>query len=133
MIWTGHFSSYFNKKIVQRYDLLRGFKLLGEDALNMIQNITESNTLQPAETKGLETIMEEIQSNIDMARQQMNDIAKEMPTSYQIAANEKAKRLLLSKERDIIRDMNRSGMLNEDEENEMLNQVDKSKIGRAHV
>ncbi len=120
MKFNTFFINYFRGKIVNYYGFLRGFILVQRDSLKTAANLKESPQLSDDEKKSIDSICEEINSNIDAANKQFLIIEENFPIAFKMAVNRKAKRMLLCQERLIIKQMASTGILTAEDEESMI-------------
>ncbi|MGL4851190.1 MAG: cation:proton antiporter [Phocaeicola sp.] len=117
------FTRLFHSKITNYCDLLYGFITIQESSLLLISELMNSTKLEENEKEAISIIKEELEANQTVAQDKLDYIASNYPTAYQLAVQDKAKRMLLKKERQIIQELEHLGMLSEEEQEEMQNQV----------
>lgn len=118
------FSDYFRQRIINRCDFLNGFILIQDDSktlVNYFSTTPEFSANNFANTKHVEN---EIKSTINAARNTLEMIAVNFPIAYQQSINQKAKRILLTKERYIIREMTVKGIFSPRQESDILEEID---------
>ncbi|MGL5273507.1 MAG: hypothetical protein ACRC8J_08520, partial [Phocaeicola sp.] len=118
---------FFLTRIVNHCDLLHGFISMQSNALQLLKQISASSELDRDEVEAITIISEELEHNLSCAQKKLNAIAENCSVAFQQAVQQKAKRMLLRKERQIINELEHSGMLNEEESEEM-----RSVIGRKN-
>ena len=95
------------------------------DSLKTAADLKLSPELKEDEIKSIDNIIIEINNNIEAAERQFLILENNFPVAFKMAVNKKAKRMLLSKERQVLREMAVSGMLTDEEETNMLDEVGK--------
>ena len=110
-------------RIIDDYAFLRAFILVQRDSLKTAADLKLSPDLNDEERNCIDSISAEISSNIEAAERQFLILENNFPIAFEMAVNMKAKRMLLSKERQILREMAVSGMLTDEEEEELLDEV----------
>ena len=120
-----YFTNFFQNKIIDDYDFLRAFILVQRDSLKTAADLKLSPELKEDEIKSIDNIIIEINNNIEAAERQFLILETNFPIAFRMAVNKKAKRMLLSKERQVLREMAVSGMLTDEEETNMLDEVGK--------
>lgn len=124
MIWSYHITSFFRKRVVNRYDTLRGFIIMEREAIKVADELADSLKAQTNGKEIIEIIVREIESNIRMAEAQFDLLEKSFPIGYRMAVNSKAKRMLLRKERGLVKELVQSGMLDDEAEAAMLEKIE---------
>lgn len=115
----------FKTKILDEYGFLRAFILVQRDSLQTADNMKLSPEFQEEQLKSIDAICNEIKDNISAAEKQFLVLEANFPEDFKEAMNAKAKRMLLSKERSIIKEMAISGMIDDEEESALLDDVGK--------
>ena len=123
--WNNFFLKMVRSRIIDDYDFLRAFILVQRDSLKTAADLKLSPELKEEELKSIDSICAEISNNIEAAERQFLILENNFPIAFRMAVNKKAKRMLLSKERQILREMTVSGMLTDEEVTEMLDEVGK--------
>ena len=119
------FKKMYDRHIMTCYDTLRGFIIMHRDALAMRDTLKQSPTLQTTELESIKLIEEELQTNIDVAQKQFDVLEKDYPEAFKEAVNNKAKRLLLGQERQAVKELMAAGMLSDEDEEEMMEEIGK--------
>ncbi len=125
------FVSFYREKIEEYYDFLRGFILVQRDSLRTAADLKQSPDLKEDELKSIDDICQEINSNIEAANRQFLILETNYPIAFKAAVNRKAKRMLLSKERMLIKQMSVSGMITDEDEDAMLEEVGKQTMPKG--
>ena len=123
--WNNFFLKMVRSRIIDDYDFLRAFILVQRDSLKTAADLKLSPELKEEELKSIDSICTEISNNIEAAERQFLILENNFPIAFRMAVNKKAKRMLLSKERQVLREMTVSGMLTDEEVTEMLDEVGK--------
>ncbi|MGL5958873.1 MAG: cation:proton antiporter [Phocaeicola sp.] len=123
--WNFLFSHLFSKRVINSYDLLHGFITLQKNGLLFTKELASSSKLEKHEIESINSISKELEENLINAQEKLDFISKNYPESYQLAIQDKAKRMLLKKERQLIHELANLGMLSEEESEEMENRVGK--------
>ena len=121
--WNKFFLKMVRSRIIDDYAFLRAFILVQRDSLKTAADLKLSPDLNDEERNCIDSISAEISSNIEAAERQFLILENNFPIAFEMAVNMKAKRMLLSKERQILREMAVSGMLTDEEEEELLDEV----------
>ncbi len=119
------FINFFRNKIIDDYDFLRAFILVQRDSLKTAGDLKLSPEFKEEEINSIDNIINEINSNIEAAERQFLILENNFPIAFKMAVNKKAKRMLLSKERQLLREMVVSGMFTDEEESNLLDEVGK--------
>lgn len=107
---------YYSKIVSQKYDIYRGYIIIQERCLKLIDDIDKSDIIdQTVETEILNTIRAEINANIDRAKYLIGSLQENFPRSFKNAVTSKAVRMLLAEEMKMIRQMFKDGLITEDE------------------
>lgn len=110
-------------KNVQKFDFLYGFNIIEEDALLMIDKIKKSPEVKINVKDDFATVKKEILENIEAAKEQNQLMTNKFPIACNMYVNLKAQRILLRKERGILRDMAASGVITDEEEAILIENV----------
>lgn len=117
------FRKYYNHHIVVCYDFLRGFIIMHRNSVQMLEELKTAPTIKETELNSIKLIEAELISNIEAAEEQFNVLESNHPETFIKAVNSKAKRILLSKERLAIKELSSLGMITNEEESVMLDEV----------
>lgn len=125
MKWNFLFTQLFHSRIIKYCDLLHGFIAIQHDGLLLTNELTNSSKLETKEEEAIATISEELKANLEKAKEILSTLSTLFPDAYQKAVHQKAKRMILRKERQIIEELTHLGMLSEEESEEMESKVGK--------
>ena len=120
------FKKMYDRHIMTCYDTLRGFIIMHRNALSMLDTLKQSPTLQTTEFESIKLIEGELQTNIDVAQKQFDILEQDYPEAFKEAVNNKAKRLLLGQERQAVKELMAAGMLSDEDEEEMMDEIGKT-------
>lgn len=123
--WNFIFTRLFHSRIIKYCDLLHGFITLQKNSILLTSELTSSTKLEAIESEAMASIHLELKSNLYKAQELLSTISEDFPEVYQRAVHEKAKRMILRKERQIISELEHLGMLSEEESEEMRSKVGK--------
>ena len=96
-------SFYFRERIVNVYDLARGFIILQNEDLNLLNELNASELLTPDQKKRLDILRTEINHNIDRMNHVTLQLEQNYPKAYRHALTVKSIRMMLTYERRTIR------------------------------
>ncbi len=122
---SSRFTKYYVKMKSERYDLLNGIVYIFKDASNLVQELKSAPPFNEEGIYSLSVVEEEINMINKIANEQITAFSSSYPLSYIMAINAKAKRILLHKEKSLIKEFAYSGMLSEEDEEKMLEEVGK--------
>lgn len=118
--WMGE---RFNSQVVARYDLCRGFILLQQASLHLLEDIDDSQLFSQEEKEKISALRKEVYLNLSAAQSFMEELALDYPTGYRKALTQKAIRMLLSKERMYIEDFVNQGLLSDNDAQVMIDKL----------
>lgn len=110
-------------KNVRKFDFLYGFNIIEDDSLLVIDQIKKSPELKDDVKDDLLSVKREILKNMEAAKEQNEIMMHKYPFACKMYVNLKAQRILLRKERGILRDMAASGVITDDEEAVLIENV----------
>ena len=116
----------YNNHIETCYDTLRGFIIMHRNALTMVDTLRQSPTLEATEMQAIQLVETELQANIDIAQKQFDVLESDFPEAFTKAVNDKVKRLLLSQEVQAVKELMAAGMLSDEDEEEMMDEIGKA-------
>ena len=120
------FMKMYNNHIETCYDTLRGFIIMHRNALSMVDTLRQSPTLEATEMQAIQLVETELQANIDIAQKQFDVLESDFPEAFTKAVNDKVKRLLLSQEVQAVKELMAAGMLSDEDEEEMMDEIGKA-------
>ena len=115
---------YFHDKIVNGYDLARGFFITQKKSLELIDEFAHSKVLTPNETAQMDILRGEIGENIEHITAVMEEMAYDYPVSYRCGVTRKSIRMLLANERRQIEQFRSEGILSASEAGSMFDDID---------
>ena len=115
---------YFHDKIVNGYDLARGFYITQKKSLELIDEFAHSKVLTPNETAQMDILRGEIGENIEHITAVMEEMAYDYPVSYRCGVTRKSIRMLLANERRQIKQFRSEGILSASEAGSMFDDID---------
>lgn len=115
---------YFHDKIVNGYDLARGFFITQKKSLELIDEFAHSKVLTPNETAQMDILRGEIGENIEHITAVMEEMAYDYPVSYRCGVTRKSIRMLLANERRQIKQFRSEGILSASEAGSMFDDID---------
>lgn len=115
---------YFHDKVINGYDLARGFAISQKKSLELIDEFMNSDVLTADEKQQLDVLREEINLNIERINRIMEDLADGYPISYRCGVTRKAIRMLLANERRQIEQFQEEGLLTAKEARAMIDDID---------
>ena len=115
---------YFHDKIVNGYDLARGFYITQKKSLELIDEFAHSKVLTPNETAQMDILRGEIGENIEHITAVMEEMAYDYPVSYRCGVTRKSIRMLLANERRQIEQFRSEGILSASEAGSMFDDID---------
>ena len=115
---------YFHDKIVNGYDLARGFYITQKKSLELIDEFAHSKVLTPNETAQMGILRGEIGENIEHITAVMEEMAYDYPVSYRCGVTRKSIRMLLANERRQIEQFRSEGILSASEAGSMFDDID---------
>ena len=115
---------YFHDKIVNGYDLARGFFITQKKSLELIDEFAHSKVLTPNETAQMDILRGEIGENIKHITAVMEEMAYDYPVSYRCGVTRKSIRMLLANERRQIEQFRSEGILSASEAGSMFDDID---------
>ena len=115
---------YFHDKIVNGYDLARGFFITQKKSLELIDEFAHSKVLTPNETAQMDILRGEIGENIEHITAVMEEMAYDYPVSYRCGVTRKSIRMLLANERRQIEQFRSEGILSTSEAGSMFDDID---------
>lgn len=115
---------YFHDKIVNGYDLARGFYITQKKSLELIDEFAHSKVLTPNETAQMDILRGEIGENIEHITAVMEEMAYDYPVSYRCGVTRKSIRMLLANERRQIEQFRSEGILSASEASSMFDDID---------
>ena len=115
---------YFHDKIVNGYDLARGFFITQKKSLELIDEFAHSKVLTPNETAQMGILRGEIGENIEHITAVMEEMAYDYPVSYRCGVTRKSIRMLLANERRQIEQFRSEGILSASEAGSMFDDID---------
>lgn len=118
--WMGE---RFNSQVVARYDLCRGFILLQQASLHLLEEVDDSQLFSEEEKEKINALRKEVLLNLSAAESFMEELALDYPAGYQKALTQKAIRMLLNKERTYIGNFVNQGLLSEKDAQEMIDKL----------
>lgn len=118
--WMGE---RFNSQVVARYDLCRGFILLQQASLHLLEELDDSQLFGEEEKEKIGALRKEVLLNLSAAESFMEELALDYPVAYRKAVTQKAIRMLLSKERIYIQNFVNQGLLSEKDAQEMIDKL----------
>lgn len=103
--------SILEKRVIRQFEICRCFTILQHSSLTLIRFIDESSSFPEAEKPNLNTLKEEIESNLNAANKIITLIASTYPHIYKRAVTEKASNMLLTKIAEIQRRFRSEGYI----------------------
>ncbi len=119
------FTNMFRIKIVNNYDFLHAFIIIEYDSIDLINDMKKAPPFRKEGMDSLEIVEKEIIENINVAKKQTILLSYNYPIAFNMAINDKARRLLLRKEKMLIRELGTAGMLSQDDEEILADEVGK--------
>lgn len=116
--------TYFHNRIVNGYDLARGFLITQQKSFGFIDEFVQSKVLTDDEKVQMDTLKGEIRENIDRMTALMDEMANDYPVSYRCGVTRKSIRMLLADERRLIMQFRREGILSASEAGVMNDDID---------
>lgn len=117
-------SFYFRERIVNAYDLARGFIILQNEDLNLLNELNASELLTPDQKKRLDILRTEINHNIDRMNHVTLQLEQNYPKAYRHALTVKSIRMMLTYERRTIRKLQDDGVISEKDAERFIEKVD---------
>mgnify|MGYP000900986448 CR=1 FL=1 len=117
-------SFYFRERIVNVYDLARGFIILQNEDLNLLNELNASELLTPDQKKRLDILRTEINHNIDRMNHVTLQLEQNYPKAYRYALTVKSIRMMLTYERRTIRKLQDDGVISEKDAERFIEKVD---------
>lgn len=115
---------YFHDRVVNGYDMARGFYITQKKSLEFLDEFANSKVLTPNETLQMDTLRGEIGENIEHITAIMEEMAYDYPVSYRCGVTRKSIRMLLANERRQIEEFRREGILSASEAGVMFDDID---------
>ena len=120
---------YYSKIVSHKYDIYRGYIIIQERCLKLIDDIDKSDIIDQAiESEILNAIRAEINSNIDRANYLIASLQENFPKSFKNAVTSKAIRMLLAEEKKMTHQIFKDGLITEDEFLSMAKEINNRKI-----
>ena len=117
-------SFYFRERIVNVYDMARGFIILQNEDLNLLNELNASELLTPEQKKRLDILRTEINHNIDRMNHVTLQLEQNYPKAYRHALTVKSIRMMLTYERRTIRKLQDDGVISEKDAERFIEKVD---------
>ena len=117
-------SFYFRERIVNVYGLARGFIILQNEDLNLLNELNASELLTPDQKKRLDILRTEINHNIDRMNHVTLQLEQNYPKAYRHALTVKSIRMMLTYERRTIRKLQDDGVISEKDAERFIEKVD---------
>ena len=117
-------SLYFRERIVRVYDMARGFIILQNEDLSLLNELGASDLLTAAQKEQLATLRGEIERNINRMNDVTKMLAQNYPKAFRHALTVKSIRMLLTYERRTIRKLQNDGVISEKDAERLIEKVD---------
>ena len=117
-------SFYFRERIVNVYDMARGFIILQNEDLNLLNELNASELLTPEQKKRLDILRTEINHNIDRMNHVTLQLEQNYPKAYRHALTVKSIRMMLTYERRTIRKLQDDSVISEKDAERFIEKVD---------
>ena len=115
---------YLFEKVIERYDLGRGFKLVQIDSLTLIEKFMNSPVLEKTEREALNKLIDEVKENIKCIDVTLNRLSEEYPDAYKEAVTRKAIRMLFVNEKLQVEKFHTNGIISSDEAKLMIEDLE---------
>lgn len=117
-------SFYFREQIALVYDLGRGFVILQQEDLKLLDEMEAKQVISKEQSLLSEILREELESNICSMNALIVSLSTDFPKAYRYALTKKSIRMLLSEERLSIRRMVQDGILTDTDAEPLIASID---------
>lgn len=119
---------YFPGKTMRRYDLTRGFILMQQAGLKLLEEYDSHNTFNASEKEALKSIAQEIKWNMEEADKFMIRLESRHPVNFKRAITARTVRMLVNKRKRIVDKYAHDGLITLSEAENMIDELDEMKF-----